>query len=455
VWESISLLFLSSFGSVWSREALTVGVAVAPLFAYVLFRIDKITDAINYFIFGNLNRHQDMLDTILNYVNTNLEDDKIIKFTDEVLSGFLESNGTHLLNLPTTDQKFNKKVEEVFIERREVYLVEEKYLAEKLKNAYCAVRFSTKINNEYIFYVENKRDDAMFSKQDMTLIKGVTNQLEYAIDRSDLYKKTKDYNVELEQKVEERTRELEIQKRTLQSMLEEKEETLHVVSHQIKTPLSVMNSAYEMWRDGLWTADKSGSVIKGELDRMKDTINIFFKAQQTDLRNKEIEFSLNDLNVLLNELVKEKKLNKKIREKQVVLTLDKSFEKLKPFYFDSRNLMEVISNLIDNAISYTKSKVDISLEMKKEKGREYLNIFVKDDGIGVEKEDMERLFERFVRGENAVKTRPDGSGLGLYICKQLMKLMHGRIWVESEGLNKGSTFFISLPYKLELKQKEV
>jgi signal transduction histidine kinase len=68
---------------------------------------------------------------------------------------------------------------------------------------------------------------------------------------------------------------------------------------------------------------------------------------------------------------------------------------------------------------------------------------------------MERLFERFVRGENAVKTRPDGSGLGLYICKQLMKLMHGRIWVESEGLNKGSTFFISLPYKLELKQKEV
>lgn len=295
----------------------------------------------------------------------------------------------------------------------------------------------------------------MFSKQDMTLIKGVTNQLEYAIDRSDLYKKTKDYNVELEQKVEERTRELEIQKRTLQSMLEEKEETLHVVSHQIKTPLSVMNSAYEMWRDGLWTADKSGSVIKGELDRMKDTINIFFKAQQTDLRNKEIEFSLNDLNVLLNELVKEKKLNKKIREKQVVLTLDKSFEKLKPFYFDSRNLMEVISNLIDNAISYTKSKVDISLEMKKEKGREYLNIFVKDDGIGVEKEDMERLFERFVRGENAVKTRPDGSGLGLYICKQLMKLMHGRIWVESEGLNKGSTFFISLPYKLELKQKEV
>jgi signal transduction histidine kinase len=69
---------------------------------------------------------------------------------------------------------------------------------------------------------------------------------------------------------------------------------------------------------------------------------------------------------------------------------------------------------------------------------------VKDSGIGIAKESIEKLFQRFTRLDNAQKTRPDGTGLGLYVCKQIVTAHSGRIWVESE-VGQGSTFYINIP----------
>jgi signal transduction histidine kinase len=74
-------------------------------------------------------------------------------------------------------------------------------------------------------------------------------------------------------------------------------------------------------------------------------------------------------------------------------------------------------------------------------------VLVKDTGIGISKEDIPKLFAKFVRAKDANKTNVIGTGLGLYIAKQMVEAQGGKVWVESEGLGKGSTFFIKLPIK--------
>jgi signal transduction histidine kinase len=101
-------------------------------------------------------------------------------------------------------------------------------------------------------------------------------------------------------------------------------------------------------------------------------------------------------------------------------------------------MTEVISNLLDNAIAYSEKNIFVKLE--KEDTKTILS--VQDTGIGIAKENLDKLFSRFTRLENAQKVRPDGTGLGLYVCRQIVEAHGGKIWAESEGEGKGSTFKI-------------
>jgi signal transduction histidine kinase len=101
----------------------------------------------------------------------------------------------------------------------------------------------------------------------------------------------------------------------------------------------------------------------------------------------------------------------------------------------------VIKNLLDNAIKYTPSgSIDISLAKKD--GNALLS--VKDSGIGITDEDKKNLFTEGGRGRNAIKTNVNSTGYGLYIAKQIVDAHGGRIWAESEGQGKGSTFYVEL-----------
>jgi signal transduction histidine kinase len=184
--------------------------------------------------------------------------------------------------------------------------------------------------------------------------------------------------------------------------------------------------------------------MKKEINRLADTVNVFFQAQQRVNGERELDLKMGDILFLIKEIVKEKKMMKRVRENNIQINVLENTENIKQFKFDVHQMTEVLSNLIDNAINYTKSFVKISLKLEGEN----VVVFIKDDGIGVNKDDMSKLFNRFARAENAIKHKPDGSGLGLYVVKQIVELHNGKIWVESGGENKGSTFFVSLPYKI-------
>lgn len=117
---------------------------------------------------------------------------------------------------------------------------------------------------------------------------------------------------------------------------------------------------------------------------------------------------------------------------------------VKPLYYvyaDPDRMREVITNLFDNACKYTEQgKVSIGLTGD----NDVVQFFIKDTGSGIPTEDIPHLFQKFYRVDNSATRTIGGTGLGLFICRKIVELYNGRIWVESE-MGKGSTFFINLP----------
>jgi two-component system, OmpR family, sensor histidine kinase VicK len=131
---------------------------------------------------------------------------------------------------------------------------------------------------------------------------------------------------------------------------------------------------------------------------------------------------------------------------------------LKPLYYalvDPDRIQEVITNLFDNAVKYTDSgKITVALTGNEE----VVQLFIQDTGQGIPKDDIPHLFQKFYRVDNSSTRTIGGTGLGLFICKRIVELYKGRIWVESQQGN-GSTFYINLPRlssqkAVELQQKE-
>jgi len=117
---------------------------------------------------------------------------------------------------------------------------------------------------------------------------------------------------------------------------------------------------------------------------------------------------------------------------------------VKPLYYvhaDPDRLREVITNLFDNSVKYTESgKVTIGVTAN----NDVVQFYIKDTGHGIPSEDIPHLFQKFYRVDNSATRTIGGTGLGLFICRKIVELYGGHVWVESE-LGKGSTFFVNLP----------
>lgn len=250
----------------------------------------------------------------------------------------------------------------------------------------------------------------------------------------------KDRILILNRKISEQNKKIEIQKNSLEELLKVKDETLHIVNHQINTPLSIIKSAAQMLKDKLWDVDKYLQVSDIEVNRLSQTVSQFLSAKRADDKTLVLNKSKVDLTTIINSIIEEKKLVKKVRDQkmEIIFTNETEFPQLN---CDVGKITEVISNLLDNAISYSDKRIEVELKLLKKE----LVFSVKDTGIGITKEIGEKLFQRFSRGENAEKVRPSGTGLGLYVCKQIVEAHGGKIWFESKGLNQGTTFFVSLP----------
>lgn len=229
-----------------------------------------------------------------------------------------------------------------------------------------------------------------------------------------------------------------------------KSEFISIVSHQLRTPLSVTKGYISMILEGDY--EKLPQKIKTPLEniynsneRLIKLINDLLDVSRIESGKIEMNFekvSLSKFVEMISSVVDELKI--KAKSKNLYLTWQKPATKLSKTYLklDQNKTRQTILNLVDNAIRYTR-RGGITIKVKLL--RSAVQVQVKDTGIGMQQEEIASLFKSFTRGAAGSRLSPEGLGLGLYVAKKFVEMHQGKIWAESQGKGKGSTFYIELP----------
>ena len=223
-----------------------------------------------------------------------------------------------------------------------------------------------------------------------------------------------------------------------------KSEFISVVSHQLRSPLSNLRWAIELLTSGRINGVSEKQleyfkILKENSARMRELVSDLLTVSRLEtakLPLKQKEISLEDL---AREIIEELEAFAGASNVKLALKAPKNLPKV---FADPSQVRLVIENLLDNAIRYIKEKGKV--EMKLERTDKYCRFEIKDTGVGIPKEDQKYIFQKFFRSENVMRYQTQGSGLGLYIAKSIVKRSGGKIGFKSqEGV--GSTFWFTLP----------
>ncbi len=223
------------------------------------------------------------------------------------------------------------------------------------------------------------------------------------------------------------------------------------VSHELKTPITSVKSYSETMLE-LDDIDKETSdfflnVINSEADRMNTLVNDLLQLSALDAGKISLKIDEYSLNNMLDSIMS--RFDMPLKKAEMSYELDLPDEDVIA-EFDYDRIEQVISNLVTNAIKYSSEGNLISLSLRIQK--EHAIISVRDRGIGIPREDIDKLFDRFYRVEKSRQRKAGGSGLGLSIVKQILGLHKATIRVESE-LGKGSKFIVELPLRQDEEKK--
>jgi len=228
-----------------------------------------------------------------------------------------------------------------------------------------------------------------------------------------------------------------------------KTEFVSLAAHQLRTPLSAIKWTLKMLLDG-----DLGKITKEQKEfldgtyksneRMIALINDLLNVTRIEEGRYLYKPILTDIEDLINSIVNSHK--ERAKERNLILEFRKPQKKLPKVMLDVEKMSIAIINLLNNAIRYTPSgsggKVTISLRQAK-KGIEFS---IKDTGVGIPKAQQKRVFTKFFRGVNVIKMETEGTGLGLFIAKNIIEAHKGKIWFESKE-GRGTTFYFTIPLK--------
>jgi len=228
-----------------------------------------------------------------------------------------------------------------------------------------------------------------------------------------------------------------------------KSEFISIASHQLRTPLTAIKGFISLLLEGSY--GKINPMLKDVLnkiyisnERLIDLVEDMLNLSRIESGRMEYDIKKVNMEEVLKEICDTFSIRSK--EKGLKLELKLPENPLPEVTTDRNKIREVISNLVDNAIKYTlKGWVTVKLSQNEDKVR----IAVIDTGIGVPKEEMPYLFEKFSRGKDINRLNTGGTGLGLHVGKKMIESLSGKLWVESEGAGKGSTFIVELPVEIK------
>jgi two-component system phosphate regulon sensor histidine kinase PhoR len=237
--------------------------------------------------------------------------------------------------------------------------------------------------------------------------------------------------------VRDRTREI--------SLLKSKNEFITIASHQLRGPITNVNWALEALKQETSLSEnglsmiENGSAAARELLKIIDDLLNIAKIEEGHFN---YAFEPTDMIALINELLLE--MLPRVRQIGINLYFDRPEGNMPQVYIDRAKLSMVILNLVENAVRYNIKNGEVIVKVEQIPNQDFLKVSVKDTGIGIPSEAIAKLFQKFFRADNALKVQTEGSGLGLYIAKNIIRSHGGQIGAESQ-LNRGTTFYFTLP----------
>ena len=276
-----------------------------------------------------------------------------------------------------------------------------------------------KVGDDFFGIVELFRQTP-FSSEDVTCFQAIAHQVALPLRSAKLYE------------------EISITNKKLEKLEKLKSEFISIVSHELRTPLTPINNSLEI-------------VLSGQAGELTPEINNFISMAKRNIQR--LSGIIEDLLDLSR--IQTGKLDYRYKICDIIIK-----EKLPEIYADSRRIEQILSNLVSNSLKFTSQGGMIEVEAsvidenqveydnlimpKIKPNGKYIKISVKDNGIGMKKEDIPKIFDKFSQIETSLNRNKGGVGLGLTITKQLIDAHLGAVWVESQE-QKGSTFNVILP----------
>ena len=248
------------------------------------------------------------------------------------------------------------------------------------------------------------------------------------------------------EKYQKALKDLEEANKNLRRLDKAKDEFVSIASHELRSPMSVIKGYVsmilagevgEMNQEAREVLTEIMVAIERQIRLVNDLLNVSrIESGAITLKLRE-QVDIQNLAALLIQSLKPV-----IGQKNIVLNIETPKSPLPKVQADSDMIVQILINLVSNALKFTTAgSVVISFEVK----GEYLITKVRDTGVGIPKEEQEHLFEKFSPIATKITRISGGTGLGLYISKNLANLQGGDVWLEESSLNQGSTFCLSLP----------
>ncbi len=299
--------------------------------------------------------------------------------------------------------------------------------------------------------IGEKYNQDSYTVGDIDFLESVMQSTHMALVRATLYQQLESFNKTLQEKVNEQTKELQIKVVELEEARKKERDMIDIMGHELRTPATVVKLNVELLQKYV---DSNPEEFKRHLGRIRDAIDNEIKLINTllssaKLEGDKVEINSEEVDVLMeiDMCIHGHEREAKYKKLKIV---NKAKKRTPTIYADKARVIEILNNLLDNAIKYTEKG---SVIVKTEYDKHGVTVSIEDTGQGIPKDELSKLGTKFYRVDNYIEgrnldpvdiVRPGGTGLGLYVTFSLVKLMKGKIWVESK-LGKGSKFIFTLP----------
>ena len=288
-------------------------------------------------------------------------------------------------------------------------------------------------------------------KRDIKLYREQINQKQKELTAAN--EEIRRFNQDLEQRIQERTRELEEALEELKSLDKNKDDFIALVSHELRTPLTSIVACTEgLGSMGMASdpeqRDQLLEIIRDESQRLSRLITDVLQIQRMEAGRMPFDFR----KINLPNLAEKACINmrQQARRKNIQIRFEKADDpRLKSVAADADRILQVMTNLVSNAVKFSPGDGDIDVEVsvftdtEGETPREVAQVSVRDQGIGIQGKDAKRVFDKFFQAE-LIDHHSEGSGLGLPIARHIVEEHGGRLWFE--GLSDGTVFRFTLPF---------